>query len=90
MPADRQAAAIGIGEVEPLSTQLAAKDPIFFHQIRHCLAFLAIHPASQDGQHHLERRRVEHGQSLYRAPQVSADPDMGHYGVRRRRDCSGH
>ena len=64
MPTGRQPPSIGIGELEPLSTQLAAKDPIFFHQIRHRLAFLAIHPASQGGQHHQERGRVDHGRSL--------------------------
>jgi hypothetical protein len=65
MPSDRQPASIVIGELEPLSTQLASKDPIFFHQIRDRLAFLAIHPTSQDGQHHVESGRVDHGRSLY-------------------------
>ena len=68
MPTGRQPTSIGNGELEPRSTQLAAKDPIFFHQIRHCLAFVAIHPASEDGQHHLERERVDHGRSLFHAP----------------------
>ena len=83
MPTDRQPASIVIGELEPLSTQLASKDPIFFHQIRDRLALLAIQPASQDGQHHLESGRVDHGRSLYHGPQVlpmSVDPVMGHYG----------
>ena len=48
MPTDRQPASIVIGELEPLATQLASKDPIFLHQIRDRLAFLAIHPASHD------------------------------------------
>jgi hypothetical protein len=34
MPPDRQPASIVIGELEPLPTQLASKDPILFHQIR--------------------------------------------------------
>ena len=65
IPTDRQPASIVIGELEPLSTQLASEDPIFFQQIRDRLAFLAIHPASQDGQHNLESGRVDHGRSLY-------------------------
>ena len=86
MPTDRQPASIVIGELEPLSTQLASKDPIFFHQIRDRLALLAIQPASQDGEHHLESGRVDHGRSLYHGPQVlpmSVDPVMGH-GVNKR------
>ena len=50
MPTDRQPASIVIGELEPLSTQLASKNPIFFYKIRHGLTLLAIQPASQDGE----------------------------------------
>ena len=78
MPPDRQPASIGFGELKPLSTQLAAKDPVFFDQIRPRLAFLTIHLASQDGQHHLERGRVDHGGSL------NHGATMGHYGHSRR------
>jgi hypothetical protein len=42
MPADRQPASIVIGELEPLTTQLASKDPIFLHQKRDRLALAAI------------------------------------------------
>ena len=51
-------------------------------QIRYGVALLAIHPASQDGQHHLESGRVEHGRSLYqgrKSATMSVDPVMGHY-----------
>ena len=72
MPADRQAASIVIGEPEPLPTQLASKDPIFFDQIRERLALLAIQPAGHDGQHHLESGRVDHGWSLYQGAKLAA------------------
>jgi hypothetical protein len=39
IPKDRQPASIVIGELEPLPTQLASEDPIFFHQIRDRLAW---------------------------------------------------
>lgn len=63
MPMDRQPTSIVIRELKPLATQLASKDPIFFHEIRDRLAFLAIQPASQNGKH-LYRGRVDHGSSL--------------------------
>ena len=79
MPADRQPPSIVIGELQPPATQLASKDPIFFDQIRDGLALLAIQPASQDGEHHLESGRVDHGRSLYHEPhRPSVDPVMGH------------
>ena len=83
MPTDRQPASIVIGELEPLSTQLASKDPIFFHQIRHGLGLLAIQPASQDGEYYLESGRVEHDRSLYQpqVPTMSVDPVMGYYAL---------
>ena len=64
MSTDREPTSIVIGELEPLTTQLATKDPIFFHQKRDRLALPAIQPASEDGQHHLSGR-VDHGRSLY-------------------------
>jgi hypothetical protein len=36
---------IGIGELQPLLTQLPSKDPILFHQIREGLPLLTIQPA---------------------------------------------
>ena len=39
---DRQPTSIVIGELEPLTTQLASKDPIFFHQKRDRVALTAI------------------------------------------------
>ena len=64
VPPDRQPPSVGIGELEPLTTQLTPKDPILFHQIRNRLALLAIHPAGEDGEHHLEGGRADHGWSL--------------------------
>ena len=89
IPTDRQPASIVIGELEPLSTQLASEDPIFFQQIRDRLAFLAIHPASQDGQHDLESGRVDHGRSLhqgrksYRCPSIQSWDITGTLGADR-------
>jgi hypothetical protein len=54
-----------ISELEPLPTQLASKDPILFHQIRQRASLLAIQPTSQDREHDLESRRVDHGGSQY-------------------------
>jgi hypothetical protein len=76
MPTDRQPASIAIGELEPLSMQLASKDPIFLHQIRDRLAFQAIHPASHDSQHHPESGRVDHDRSLYHLPQALPIPSI--------------
>ena len=64
MPPNRQPSPIGIGELEPLPTQLPSKDPILFHQISEGLPLLTIQPAGDDGEHHLESRRVDHGGSL--------------------------
>jgi hypothetical protein len=63
MPPDRQPASIVSGELELLPRQLEPNDPILVHQIRDRLAILAIRLAGQDGQHHLERGRVDHGWS---------------------------
>jgi hypothetical protein len=42
MSTDRQPTSIVIGELEPLTTQMTTKDPIFFHQKRDRLALPAI------------------------------------------------
>ena len=44
MPMDRQPASVVIGELEPLTTEMASKDPIFFNQIRDRVALVAIQP----------------------------------------------
>jgi hypothetical protein len=49
MAPDCQPASIVIGQLKPVPRQVAAKDPILFHQIRDRLALLAIQPAGQDG-----------------------------------------
>ena len=72
MAPDRQPASIAIGEREPLPTQLASKDAILFHQIRDRLVLLAIQPAGQNDQHHLESGRVDHGWSLYHVAKLAA------------------
>ena len=72
MPPNRQPASIVVSELEPLSTQLPSKDAILFHQIREGLPLLAIHPAGQDGEHHLDSRRVNHGGSLYHEARSAA------------------
>ena len=43
----RQPAPVGIGELEPLPTQLPSKDAILFHQIREGLPLLAISRAQR-------------------------------------------
>ena len=67
-----QPAPVGIGELEPLPTQLPSKDAILFHQIREGLPLLAIPPAGQDGEHHLDSRRVNHAGSLYHGARSAA------------------
>jgi hypothetical protein len=89
MPTDRQPASIVIGELETLSTQLASKDPIFLHQIRDRLAFLTIHPANHDSQHHLENGRVDHGRSLHHGPQVLRIPSIQTWDITARRSSYG-
>jgi hypothetical protein len=64
VPADRQASQVGIRELDPLLTQLASKDAVLLHQIRERLPLLAIQPAGEDGEHHVESRRVDHDGSL--------------------------
>ena len=66
-------------------------DLIFFHQIRDRLAFLAIHPASQDGQHDLESGRVDNGRSLHQGskPYRCRDPVVGHY-ASKKGECAVH
>jgi hypothetical protein len=85
MPPNRQSASIAIGELEPLPTQLASKDPILFQQIRDRLVLLAIQPAGQDGEHHVDGRRVNHGGSLYHgarsAVRVPSTELVGHYAL---------
>jgi hypothetical protein len=71
MPPEREPAAIVIGELEPPPPQLASKDPILFHQIGDRLPLLATQPAGQDGQHHLESGRVDHGWSLYHGAKLA-------------------
>ncbi len=67
-----QPARVGFGELEPLPTQLPSKDAMLFHQIRKGLSFLASQPAGQDGEHHLDSRRVNHGGSLYHGARSAA------------------
>jgi hypothetical protein len=62
--ADRQASPVGISEPDPLLTQLASKDAVLLHQIRERLPLLAIQPAGEDGEQHVESRRVDHDGSL--------------------------
>jgi hypothetical protein len=64
MPPDRQPPPVGIGELEPLLTQLASQDAVLLHQIRERLALLTIQPAGQDRKDHVESRHVDHGGSL--------------------------
>jgi hypothetical protein len=45
MSPDRKPSPIGIGELQPLLTQLPSKDPILFHQISEGLPLLTIQPA---------------------------------------------
>jgi hypothetical protein len=54
MPADRQASPVGVSELEAPLTQLASKDAVLLHQIRDRLPLLAIQPAGEDGEHHVE------------------------------------
>ena len=42
MPTDRQPSSVVIGESEPLTTEMASKNPIFFDQIRDRVVLLAI------------------------------------------------
>jgi hypothetical protein len=59
---------------------LASKDSILFNQVRQGTSLLAIQPASQDREHHLDSRRLDHGRSLYRGVRLALFPS-------RRPDC---
>lgn len=48
-------------------SQLRAKDAILFNQVRGRVRLLAIQPADQDREPHLERRHVDHDASLPRS-----------------------
>jgi hypothetical protein len=84
----------GIGELEPLLTQLASKDTVLLHQIRERLALLTIQPAGQNRKHHVESRHVDHGGSLEHGVTVGCSGGvggvMGHYGPPRSasRSCT--
>jgi hypothetical protein len=62
---------------------LASKDPILFNQVRQGTSLLPIQSASQDREHHLESRRVDHGGSLYQAARMllfqRVGRAVGHY-----------
>ena len=64
MPEDRQASPVSVSELEAPLTQLASKDAVLLHQIRDGLSLLTIQPAGEDGEHHVESRRVDHRGSL--------------------------
>ena len=79
-----ESAPIVISQVQASATQLAAKHTILFHQIRDRLALLAIHPAGEDGEHHLEGGRVDHGRSLTHEVKLLCRVGrrvVGHYGL---------
>jgi hypothetical protein len=71
---------IVIRQLEPLPTQVASKNPILFNQVRQGPSLLASQPTSQDHEHHLESRRVDHNGSLNHAVRMVLFP-------RRRPNC---
>ena len=72
MPADRQASPVGVSEREAPLTQLASKNAVLRHQIRDRLPLLAIPPAAEDGEHHVESRRVDQrGESTNTQPKLA-------------------
>jgi Integrase core domain len=79
---------IVIRQLEPLPTQLTSKDPILFYEIRQGASLLAIQPTSQDREHHLESRRVDHGGSLYHGVRMvhshAVGRTVGHYALNER------
>jgi hypothetical protein len=82
MPADRlQASPVGVRELEAPLTQLASNDAVLFHQIRDRLPLLAIQPGGEDGEHHVESRRVDHRESLRHAAKSDVWPCCGQYKV---------
>jgi hypothetical protein len=74
---------IVIRQLERLPTQWASNDPTLFHETRQEASLLAIQPTSQDREHDLEGRRVDHGGSLYRGAGMvllsAVGRTVGHY-----------
>ena len=71
MPADRQASPVGVSEREAPLTQLVEErgSP---PSIRDRLPLLAIPPAAEDGEHHVESRRVDQrGESTNTQPKLA-------------------
>ena len=78
---DRQPTSVVIGELESLTTQLASKDPNFPSETRP-LGAPGDLTSGEDGQHHLQSGRLDHGRSLYHDLKTCriVDPAMGQYG----------
>jgi hypothetical protein len=68
MPQDGKSPSMIISELEPLSTQLTSKDTILFNEVRQGTSLPAIQPASQNREHHLEGRRVDHASQQSTCP----------------------
>ena len=77
MPADRQAAPVDVSELEAPLTELASKDAILLHQIRERLPLLPIQPAGEDGEHHVESRRVDQRGSLQHTATIGRSDRVG-------------
>ena len=59
-----QPAAIVISQAQPPGPKLAPQEPVFLDQLSDRLPLPALAPAGQHAQHHLQRRRVDHGVEL--------------------------
>jgi hypothetical protein len=77
MPQAGEPPPVVISELEPLPTQLASKDPILFNQVGQGTSLLAIQPAGEDGEHHVESRRVDHRGSLQHAAKIGCSDRVG-------------
>jgi hypothetical protein len=74
------ACGVGLTHDQTRAKVVKFQDPILFNQARQGTSFLAIQPASQDREHHLESRRPDHGRSLFHGVRLALFPS-------RRPDC---
>ena len=79
-----QPSTIVVGETRSAGPKLTPQKPVLFGQVRDRFPLSAVQPAGEYAQHHLERRRVDHGAELTSLARLKGvGRELEHYGLRR-------
>src|SRR5687767_6236445 len=71
-----------VGETQSAGPKLTPEEPVLFDQVRDRLPLSTVQPAGEHAQHHLKRRRIDHGAEITSQAKIKdVGRELEHYGV---------